>query len=119
LASVQVLGEQERAAGAYRSGNDQPVIDREAVSLGDVESEFVGLKIERPDRAHGADRHQDLAKLAEIERKLAPGNCREFVEHLNAHHAADRKQRFGPVGFRGVLREEIDGSAAAELSLPS
>lgn len=117
LAVLQVLSVERRAAGFERRGDNERVVHRKSVALGDPQAVLVGLQRERRYRTHGDDRAERFPYLRNRHSELAHRHRREFIQHLNADDRIRGHGAFDPVGFRRVGGEQVEKNVRIEKTL--
>lgn len=113
-AMLHVLAVEQLTAGAQRRCDDEGIVDREAVPLGEHHRFGMRLDIDRVNCAGKAsNRDQRLAQLIPVEPKPPTRDIGELIKDLHADVAASPKQLFGNL-CPLVLREGIDQDIGIE-----
>jgi hypothetical protein len=81
---LEIFTEEDAASRSQGGRNDDAIVNRASVALGNVQSEFVRLDIDRPDRANPANVREDRPDLGKAQLCLPSRGRSEFVEDLDA-----------------------------------
>jgi len=117
LAVLQVFGNQRRAPGIDCRSNDERVVEREPVPLGNLQPQLVDLKGQRHHLADGNDGFEHIANFSHLHAKLAQSHGGKFIEDLNADGGARSKFFFNPISLGCIGREQIQQNVGVEKPL--
>ena len=117
LTVLHVFAHDRLAFRNQRCCDDQRIINRKSVALGEAQCLVMGFFADRHHRAHGPDCRQHFANFLDRHLEPARGHGRELVQDLDADDPAGAQELFGAIGFFCVAGEQVEQNLGIEESL--